>query len=543
MNFRRISEKSLAALRLLHQSRRFSWLLDKDHQEASIIFELGSSREPGLLPDLAGFALHPGAIVRTVTRNALCTLLSGVPCAHLLELDVFTREMLNHWDRHDDRWETLLPATVSRWGSKDDLAVLALASMHPNGHVREAAIRVLAKYETGAELPFILLRMNDWVAAIRELAYGVILSKVRSDYAGHFLRCLPLILRLEQCGRASHTWLIEKTSDLLSQSESASTLQAGLKSPDRNIRLTSLRFAVAANPSIAKKALNNALEDHDSAVRLWSARQLLFASKPDILADLYAELARDPFMPIRREGLNALVRCKDDGLHAALERALLDPNPSMRELSRFHLGNDFDPAAFYRDALESRSGGQLASAICGLGECGTENDANLVTGFLHSPEIRLRRMAVTALGRLAPEKFKEPLLRALVDESPGVSLAACRALLKFVHDIGIQSLRELLTSHPAPFVRKNALRLIGKLGKWEQIAAILAACRDPSDRVSLPAADTVRLWLARYNRSYATPSPTQISNAIQEFRSSREFLDSRTMSELEAIFSEWSGRD
>jgi hypothetical protein len=44
-----------------------------------------------------------------------------------------------------------------------------LASCHPNGYVREAALHGLSTNDERT-LPFVLLRLNDWVAPIRSLA-------------------------------------------------------------------------------------------------------------------------------------------------------------------------------------------------------------------------------------------------------------------------------------------------------------------------------------------------------------------------------------
>jgi hypothetical protein len=44
---------------------------------------------------------------------------------------------------------------------------MALASFHPSGYVREEAIAHLAAVWDGTELPFLLIRVNDWVAPVR----------------------------------------------------------------------------------------------------------------------------------------------------------------------------------------------------------------------------------------------------------------------------------------------------------------------------------------------------------------------------------------
>lgn len=45
-------------------------------------------------------------------------------------------------------------------------AVLGVLSNHHNGYVREEAVRLLSQVTDGSELPYLLVRQNDWVAPI-----------------------------------------------------------------------------------------------------------------------------------------------------------------------------------------------------------------------------------------------------------------------------------------------------------------------------------------------------------------------------------------
>lgn len=50
--------------------------------------------------------------------------------------------------------------------------VLGGLSFHPNGYVREAAVKRLASVSDSSEVRFLLLRLNDWVPEVREAAPG-----------------------------------------------------------------------------------------------------------------------------------------------------------------------------------------------------------------------------------------------------------------------------------------------------------------------------------------------------------------------------------
>ncbi len=114
---------------------------------------------------------------------------------------------------------------------------LGLVSFHPNGHVREAAIQRLAEIHTGEELPFLLIRLNDWVMEVREKAHDAVILRMDPSYAEHFLRHIALVLRLEMCGRANRRIVGEITA-FLKGPECRSALESAAASGDRLVRRT-----------------------------------------------------------------------------------------------------------------------------------------------------------------------------------------------------------------------------------------------------------------------------------------------------------------
>ena len=92
------------------------------------------------------------------------------------------------------------------WLSADDqdsAFVLGLTSFHPDGYLREKALHALAARHSGIEIPFILLRLNDWVKEIRTVAREAFDERLTPEYAVHFVMNLPLVLRLKDWERGN----------------------------------------------------------------------------------------------------------------------------------------------------------------------------------------------------------------------------------------------------------------------------------------------------------------------------------------------------
>lgn len=536
MNLTRISQASAEKLESLRRRAGvFGTFFGNQSLRAATICELGATGEFALFKELVHFALDSNREVRSAANRALTELVFRIPIAQLSEFDEKLRASLNHWNNYDGPWQKMQPESVATFSAPTDFGPLAIASIHSNGRVREAAIRRLAARTDGIELPFLLLRLNDWVEPIRELAHSLVSARLRREYATHFLRGIPLILRIQKGQRGQHDWLMDAIAGLFNERESASVLAAGLHSEDRVVRRTSLR--IAAGGASAADALRFALNDLDPMIRLWAAKQLLANSDRVVATALHARLCLDPFMPIRRESLLALVACGAESANEAMIEALLDSHSSMREIARYHLKGTVDLRAFYRRAVADSAGATLGVAIRGLGECGIATDVEPIARFMNSPEIRIRKAAVAAIGRLAAESYSVELLELLGDSSPAVSAEAALALVPVVHD-SVEKLSEFLMESGTPFIRKNALRLVVRLSKWQQIPLVLAAARDPVAAVAQPAKLAAGRWLARYNRSFAAPTAHQLAAVQQELSKCHAVLSPSFLREFEGLLSQ-----
>lgn len=505
---------------------------------ASIVSDLGGTGEPGLLPDLLSHCLDRREEVRQAANSAVTELLSAVPRARLFEMDSWIRNALSHWDRWENAWSKMTSADLGQF-SDECFAPLALATMHSNGRVREAALRRLAMRRDGSELPFLLLRMNDWVGPIREAVRGFVSNRIHEEYAPYFIRDMALLLRIEKCQRTKHVWISEAMKELFQKDGSTSALLEGLRDTDGFIRRACLQLAIGRSNEVANAALATALTDVDPMSRLWAAKQLIALTEDEALPSLYAKLRNDAFMPVRHEALTALVTRRATDAQEPLMEALFDRHSSIRMLARYYLRGRVDAAEIYRSGIQTLAGPRLAVAILGLAECGEKTDAKLIVAFLKSHEIRFRKAAVIAIGRIAAEEMKKELLAALVDESSGVSALASNALHAVAASLAVE-LGSILTSHPTFFVRKNALKLVCCLSKWECLPLLLAACRDTSDHVTTLAKVAVENWLNRYNYSWIIPTRTQLANADRESRLSRECLPPVVARELVKLIGESS---
>lgn len=534
MDFQKVSRETIEKLGELNRYGGLrNWLgLSKSHRE-TIIRELADTHESGIIPDLLNRALSSVGSEREAILSTLHSLLGDVPVAKLLDFDKWLRESMSHWGRWDGSWAELTPEKTASFSRDNALGVLCLATMHTNGRVRGAAVGVLASVHDGSELPFLILRLNDWVPQIRESARRAVGDRVHVKNARHFLHCLPLVLRVAKTTRSAHAWLIDAISLMLNEADSV--LHQGLRSTDREVRRACLRFALAGGS--ANAAIEFALADSDPWSRLWAAKQLLTGASGEFAASMFARLYSDSFRPVRHEALTALLASDGRGACEAATAALLDRHSSIRALAMHHLHRSMNITDFYRAAIASETGAKLAAAILGFAETASSADVAELIPFLGADKPQIRRAVAKAVGKLDAESNRDALLKMVSDVSPSVSAAACSALKPVVHWLA-EELESLVARHSSPTVRRNALKLSLRLNKWIQIPIILTALRDSSEHVSSMAKVAQERWFQRFNLSFIEPTPAQLERFEREFRKAREMSDGERR-EFEAILSQY----
>jgi HEAT repeat protein len=436
----------------------------------------------------------------------------------------------------DRRWRKLRPSDLSRFTSSEfAVSLLGLATFHSNGYVREAAVEHLAAHNSGQELPFLLIRLNDWVLPVRDAAATAVDARLRPEYAHHFLRSLQLVFRLERCGRANRA-LVDIVCSLLRRAECKEVLRAGMKSSDRALRRASFQLAADAGQAARAGIVRAALADTDPVARAWAARRFLPGVIAEELPSIAAPMLADRFMPVRRDALWALAtKCPDFAVEP-LKRALLDNHVGMREVARHFLGADvgFDVRQFYLDAVKRQDVKTLAASIRGLGETGKPEDTGMVSTFLKAPEPRFRRAATYAVGKLDAEHFVAQLTQLLADEMPGVSREAFKALLPKARQQSLDDYWKLFTNDQRIFVRRNALALMLRFSKWERLPPLLLACAGEDKRLSGLASNALQAWSRNYNSSFAEPTRTDFERIRDALNRTEKNLPHGVAAEIRA---------
>jgi HEAT repeat protein len=536
---KRPSEPTAQLIESLHAKRRLWDKLAHPDVEEEIIRKIGDSGEPEAIPDLLPILMTGNRRSVLACAQAIQRLLMQLKPADFARFDECVRQGYYNWDVPREPWYCVKPVDVAHLANVGDASasVLGIASCHMNGYVREAALRELGKIDTGAELPFLLLRANDWVGSIRLCARDLLRSRVLPDYARHFLDWLPLVLRLSKTSRDDQSWILDAVRSLVQGSEVRKTLYEGFESQDYRVRRFCFELGLRLSASDFVAVMQRAFENKDPMVRKAAVLQLGVALPNNQLKEFLVRARNDAWMPVRREALRIYSQKYHDEAEKEFRSALLDSNVAIREEAQYYfrkMGN-LALRSYYTEVLQTSAGAKLSAAVGGLGEVGEQNDTTLLERFIFDPSARVRVAAVHGIARLNPNAYLEQFLRAMDDPSAKVAREGLLALSKRPNLVTAERFWEVFSHSRHLHGKRSALHLLARVNKWDSIAFLIQSLADDDNSVVELGKKYIMRWFARYNRSFVTPNPSQTAKLRQILGKFGLLLGSGTQQRLELL--------
>lgn len=290
------------------------------------------------------------------------------------------------------------PAQMRRITRHARVEAACILSLHRSGYVRESALELLAESTDAVVVPYLLLRADDIVAALREQAERSLLARLRPADSLAFARALPLVEALRSRIRGRRSAVAAKVDALLLAPSGHAALDEASTDRDPLVRQACLALRLRLGAPLV--VLRQALADGDLRVRMWAARMAV--------AKHVAAAVRLALVPVleastsaRTRALAVHARAQLDPNDEPLEASLLDPHALVRLVARTQLRARHPDRPFgapRRRALAvlhdaGASVPALVGALGTLADVGTSEDLTAVSAFAAHPRARVRHEA------------------------------------------------------------------------------------------------------------------------------------------------------
>lgn len=514
-----------------------------DTRKIEILQSLANSRSMLTLTFLLPFAIETSETVRSTARDTIHKIICRHGKQNLIGFDQYMRRLAPyHYQEKMARWHHLSPEYVKaiRINDESDVSFIGICSFHRNGYVREAAVEMLAHQFSGKEIPFLLLRMNDWLPKIRFMAFKALKQRIRPDYVKHFLEAICLVKHLsEYYNREKFSDFVDEIYGLFRHPENRKVLLSGFHSKDPIVRRFCFELAINLPDIEQESVISEALRQSDAWIRLQVAKHICRNYSNECLIQWLKRIRSDVFPPIRQLALQTYMERFSEESTEELLAALLDRHKTIREMARYYLKDKrIDFSSFYREKLNGTNERLIQAAIAGVGETGDKTDAQWIIPFLCHENARTRRAAVKALGMLNPEDYTDVFINSLQSDKPSVSREARQVLANIIDLRHAELLWGIYVNDLRPYVKKNILFLFTKFGKADNILYLLRACAVQEEEIRDLAKRHVESWMCGYNtRFYVSMSDEKRQKLKGILDEVKDFLPEYTVREFEFLIS------
>lgn len=353
----------------------------------------------------------------------------------------------------------------------------SLASMHPDGFLREKAVDALAHLHDPLSDRMLALRVADHVEQVRERSVREVVSRTDLVAADQIA---PVLQRFESRSRGAEARTIYL--DELELRHGPEQLWAHLReSSDTDIRRVAFRHSVERKYLGVTDAVRHLERDRDQVVRRLVANLVADTAEPQVIrsALLHSRVAEARVL--------GLVKLGPADLSASDVRSLLgDSSVLVRFWARKRwTERGGNPMEACRLLVESGlTPTRRANAYLGLAEAGAEVQRDEVLELAQSPDLPLQKVGLRLLKDQVAPSDAELLLRLVAGEHSRIArmssdvLASNRGIWK------LSDLEPLKRAHD-PELRRRAWLLHRSRRGWESVIADLQILEDPDPHLAL----------------------------------------------------------
>lgn len=380
--------------------------------------------------------------------------------------------------------------------------LLGVSSLNSNGYVREKALRLASSLKDSRIVPYILLRLNDWVLPVRNLAVRILTSTLTADNIEVFIDNSYIINKLQNVLRVDLKSTRQEIVDYLKDDILIGKLKSRLRHPHVKTRLfcyTILADKIAVDTDI----INFALKDKSFEIRMWlvdAIRNLEQDRQNDVIEKLLQDKSAKVKTAVLRNFENIVCLKFKEGL----DRLVVDDHASVRDEARFiskkHLLIEDFPE-FYRQQILINP---VPGALIGLGETGNRGDYDIVCKFFTHVQPKVRLASMIAMWYLSKDDAVKLVLNSLDSDIPKIKKTAKQFLKSSKMPLVLFEMRNKLQGDNVN-IKLFALEAICNYGGWQALEGVLFVIANDNGIVLDKAKELLGRWLIRASSIYSKP--------------------------------------
>lgn len=351
--------------------------------------------------------------------------------------------------------------------------VLVLGSFHPNGYFREKCVYAMAGYR--GMLFWLFLRMNDWVAQVRDAAGEVLEKYLERCSAKELMVSLPAFERL-QAGQRRAKSRMQALEERMEEKLSCTLREMDpreISAMEPGARRALYRIAVHRGLWNLEEMESCLDREKSCCLKRFLIREIL--SHPDCTLERAEHYLWDASSQVRRMAVEYRYERLKKGW-PGLDRMLLDKSRGVREYAAYILEKHggCHIRGYYLEHLEDD---RPENAILGLAEYSRRGNVPALLKCLLRPERTILKCTLLALGSQEDFSDGELFWGYLMDERIELSKAAFLSMRKKGIHPGAGRLYGAYMEAEHAHQKRYLLKLLLGESSWERLPFLLRLYR------------------------------------------------------------------
>lgn len=349
------------------------------------------------------------------------------------------------------------------------ITVLKIGTFHYNGYFREKCIKAIAEYE--GSLPFLMLRVNDWVEVIREKAFFLVQDRLKQCPPEEIILSLPCFGKVQNSQRRKTQYIIflEKEMEQFLEKTICQINIEKINQYEIFVRNSIYRY-ISKKPVLELDKIEKLV---DSSKDSYGKRVLIQGILKNYNCDekKLKEYLDNKSVVVRKCALEKLYS-KLHNTWQGIEELLLDKSKKIREDISYIIEKHtkFSILDFYLQMLKKEC---TVIPILGVGEHGEIKEGKLIAPLLESNDERITKAALISCGRLIGTRDEELYWNYLSDKRPGVAKQAYLIVDRLEIRYGAERLYKEYQKNREFEERKYLLNLLLKEPSWSRLPFLL----------------------------------------------------------------------
>lgn len=380
--------------------------------------------------------------------------------------------------------------------------LLGVASLNYSGYIREKALKLSSGLPDSRIIPYILLRLSDWVLPVRNLALHILKSKFTAENFDAFIDNFYLIDKLQNVLRVDLKSVRQEIVDYLGDDTLLDKLKSKLKHPNVKLRLFCYRL-LEDRIAVDDDIINFALKDKSFEVRVWlvnAIKNLDEARRDNVIGKLLQDKSAKVKTAVLRNYENVVcLKFKE-----MLVRLVADDNAAVRDEARFickkhSIIKDFPE--FYRQQIFINP---VPGVLIGLGETGNKKDYDIVYRLFDHEDPKIKLAAMIAMWYLSKDDAVGHVIGSIESGIPKVRKIAKKFLISSKMPLVLFEMKNRLKDDNVD-IKLVALEIICGYGGWHALESILFVIANGDGIVLDKAKELLNKWLIKATNIYSNP--------------------------------------